>query len=144
MKPGIVGLPNIGKSTLFNSPAKAGVESVDYPPCTTDLNVGVVPVPDIRLDKLTEMYDSEKTTPVVIELVDIAGLIKGASKDEGLGNQPLSNTRRVNVIVHVVRCFNDPNVVHVDGSVDPPRDIGITNLELILSDIEVLECCITK
>ena len=115
MKLGIVGLPNVGKSTLFNSLTKAGAESANYPFCTIDPNVGVVPVPDVRLDKLTAMYNSEKTTPAVIEFVDIAGLVKGASKGEGLGNQFLSNIREVDAIVHVVRCFDDPNVIHVDG-----------------------------
>ena len=125
MKLGIVGLPNVGKSTLFNSLTKAGAESANYPFCTIDPNVGVVPVPDERLNKLTEMYNSEKTTPAVIEFVDIAGLVKGASKGEGLGNQFLSNIREVDAIVHVVRCFDDPNVIHVDGSVDPVRDIDL-------------------
>ena len=144
MKLGIVGLPNVGKSTLFNSLTKAGAESANYPFCTIDPNVGVVPVPDVRLDKLTEMYNSEKTTPAVIEFVDIAGLVKGASKGEGLGNQFLSNIREVDAIVHVVRCFDDPNVIHVDGSVDPLRDIETINLELIFSDIEILERRIAK
>ena len=144
MKLGIVGLPNVGKSTLFNSLTKAGAESANYPFCTIDPNVGVVPVPDARLDKLTAMYDSAKTTPAVIEFVDIAGLVKGASKGEGLGNQFLSNIREVDAIVHVVRCFDDPNVIHVDGSVDPLRDIETINLELIFSDIEILERRISK
>jgi ribosome-binding ATPase len=144
MKLGIVGLPNVGKSTLFNSLTKAGAESANYPFCTIDPNVGVVPVPDVRLDKLTEMYNSEKTTPAVIEFVDIAGLVKGASKGEGLGNQFLSNIREVDAIIHVVRCFDDPNVIHVDGSVDPLRDIETINLELIFSDIEILERRIAK
>ena len=144
MKLGIVGLPNVGKSTLFNSLTKAGAESANYPFCTIDPNVGVVPVPDERLNKLTEMYNSEKTTPVVIEFVDIAGLVKGASKGEGLGNQFLSNIREVDAIVHVVRCFDDPNVIHVDGSVDPVRDIETINLELIFSDLEILERRISK
>ena len=144
MKLGIVGLPNVGKSTLFNSLTKAGAESANYPFCTIDPNVGVVPVPDERLNKLTEMYNSEKTTPAVIEFVDIAGLVKGASKGEGLGNQFLSNIREVDAIVHVVRCFDDPNVIHVDGSVDPVRDIETINLELIFSDIEILERRIAK
>ena len=125
MKLGIVGLPNVGKSTLFNSLTKAGAESANYPFCTIDPNVGVVPVPDKRLDKLTEMYHSAKTTPAVIEFVDIAGLVKGASKGEGLGNQFLSNIRETDAIVHVVRCFEDPNVIHVEGSVDPIRDIEV-------------------
>lgn len=144
MKLGIVGLPNVGKSTLFNSLTKAGAESANYPFCTIDPNVGVVPVPDFRLKLLTDLYNSEKTTPAVIEFVDIAGLVKGASKGEGLGNQFLSNIREVDAIVHVVRCFEDPNVIHVDGSVDPLRDIETINLELIFSDIEILERRIAK
>ena len=144
MKLGIVGLPNVGKSTLFNSLTKAGAESANYPFCTIDPNVGVVPVPDVRLDKLTAMYNSEKTTPAVIEFVDIAGLVKGASKGEGLGNQFLSNIREVDAIVHVVRCFDDPNVIHVDGCINPLRDIETINLELIFSDIEILERRIAK
>ena len=139
MKLGIVGLPNVGKSTLFNSLTKAGAESANYPFCTIDPNVGVVPVPDVRLDKLTEMYNSEKTTPAVIEFVDIAGLVKGASKGEGLGNKFLSHIREVDAIVHVVRCFEDENVTHVENTVDPIRDIGIINLELILADIETVQ-----
>ncbi len=139
MKLGIVGLPNVGKSTLFNSLTKAGAESANYPFCTIDPNVGVVAVPDERLDKLAALYDSDKITPAVIEFVDIAGLVKGASKGEGLGNQFLSNIREVDAIVHVVRCFEDTNVIHVDGSVDPLRDIETINLELIFSDMEVLE-----
>lgn len=144
MKLGIVGLPNVGKSTLFNSITKAGAESANYPFCTIDPNVGVVAVPDKRLGTLTEMFHSAKTTPAVIEFVDIAGLVKGASKGEGLGNQFLANIREVDAIVHVVRCFEDPNVIHVDGSVDPVRDIETINLELIFSDIEVLERRIAK
>lgn len=144
MKLGIVGLPNVGKSTLFNSLTKAGAESANYPFCTIDPNVGIVAVPDERLTKLTEMYHSAKTTPAVIEFVDIAGLVKGASKGEGLGNQFLANIREVDAIVHVVRCFEDPNVIHVDGSVDPLRDIETINFELIFSDIEVLERRIAK
>ena len=144
MKLGIVGLPNVGKSTLFNSLTKAGAESANYPFCTIDPNVGVVAVPDPRLKLLTDLYHSEKTTPAVIEFVDIAGLVKGASKGEGLGNQFLSNIREVDAIVHVVRCFDDPNVIHVDGSVDPLRDIETINLELIFSDIEILERRIAK
>ena len=139
MKLGIVGLPNVGKSTLFNSLTKAGAESANYPFCTIDPNVGVVAVPDERLDKLAALYDSDKVTPAVIEFVDIAGLVKGASKGEGLGNQFLSNIREVDAIVHVVRCFEDTNVIHVDGSVDPLRDIETSNLELIFSDMEVIE-----
>ena len=144
MKLGIVGLPNVGKSTLFNSLTKAGALAANYPFCTIDPNVGIVAVPDERLTKLTEMYHSAKTTPAVIEFVDIAGLVKGASKGEGLGNQFLANIREVDAIVHVVRCFEDPNVIHVDGSVDPLRDIETINFELIFSDIEVLERRIAK
>ncbi|MBO4749211.1 MAG: redox-regulated ATPase YchF [Lachnospiraceae bacterium] len=139
MKLGIVGLPNVGKSTLFNSLTKAGAESANYPFCTIDPNVGIVPVPDERLKLLGDMYQSKKVTPAVIEFVDIAGLVKGASKGEGLGNQFLANIREVDAIVHVVRCFEDPNVIHVDGSVDPLRDIETINLELIFADLEVLE-----
>ncbi|MDE5776894.1 MAG: redox-regulated ATPase YchF [Lachnospiraceae bacterium] len=144
MKLGIVGLPNVGKSTLFNSLTKAGAESANYPFCTIDPNVGVVPVPDERLDVLTKMYNSKKTVPAVIEFVDIAGLVKGASKGEGLGNQFLSNIREVDAIVHVVRCFEDANVVHVDGSINPLRDIETINFELIFSDIEILDRRIAK
>ena len=136
MKLGIVGLPNVGKSTLFNSLTKAGAESANYPFCTIDPNVGVVTVPDERLKLLGDFYHSKKVTPAVIEFVDIAGLVKGASKGEGLGNQFLANIREVDAIVHVVRCFEDPNVIHVDGSIDPLRDIETINLELIFSDIE--------
>lgn len=144
MKLGIVGLPNVGKSTLFNSLTKAGAESANYPFCTIDPNVGVVPVPDERLRLLGDMYHSKKVTPAVIEFVDIAGLVKGASKGEGLGNQFLANIREVDAIVHVVRCFEDTNVVHVDGSVDPVRDIETINLELIFADLEVLERRLSK
>ena len=144
MKLGIVGLPNVGKSTLFNSLTKAGAESANYPFCTIDPNVGIVAVPDDRLKKLGDMYNSKKVTPAVIEFVDIAGLVKGASKGEGLGNQFLANIREVDAIVHVVRCFEDSNVVHVDGSVSPVRDIETINLELIFSDIEILERRIAK
>lgn len=144
MKLGIVGLPNVGKSTLFNSLTKAGAESANYPFCTIDPNVGVVAVPDERLKALGDMYQSKKVTPAVIEFVDIAGLVKGASKGEGLGNQFLSNIREVDAIVHVVRCFEDANVVHVDGSVNPLRDIETINLELIFSDLEVLERRLAK
>ncbi|MBO5282243.1 MAG: redox-regulated ATPase YchF [Lachnospiraceae bacterium] len=139
MKLGIVGLPNVGKSTLFNSLTKAGAESANYPFCTIDPNVGIVAVPDERLKLLGDMYHSKKVTPAVIEFVDIAGLVKGASKGEGLGNQFLSNIREVDAIVHVVRCFEDTNVIHVDGSVDPMRDVETINLELIFSDLEILE-----
>ena len=139
MKLGIVGLPNVGKSTLFNSLTKAGAESANYPFCTIDPNVGVVTVPDERLNLLGDFYKSKKVTPAVIEFVDIAGLVKGASKGEGLGNQFLANIREVDAIVHVVRCFEDSNVVHVDGSIDPLRDIETINLELVFSDLEILE-----
>ena len=138
MKLGIVGLPNVGKSTMFNSITKAGAEYAYYPFCTIEPNVGVVPVPDERLDKLTEMYKPQKTTHAVIEFVDIAGLVKGASKGEGLGNKFLSHIRETDAICEVVRCFNDSNVVHVDGSVDPIRDIETINLELIFADIETV------
>ena len=144
MKLGIVGLPNVGKSTLFNSMTVGKAEAANYPFCTIDPNVGIVTVPDKRLDRLTQMYDSQKTVPAVIEFVDIAGLVKGASKGEGLGNKFLSHIREVDAIVHVVRCFEDPNVVHVDGSVNPLRDIETINLELIFSDMEVLERRISK
>lgn len=144
MKLGIVGLPNVGKSTLFNSLTKAGAESANYPFCTIDPNVGIVTVPDERLNLLADLYHSAKVTPAVIEFVDIAGLVKGASKGEGLGNQFLANIREVDAIVHVVRCFEDTNVIHVDGSVDPTRDIDTINLELIFSDIEILERRIAK
>lgn len=144
MKLGIVGLPNVGKSTLFNSLTKAGAESANYPFCTIDPNVGVVAVPDERLKLLADLYHSAKVTPAVIEFVDIAGLVKGASKGEGLGNQFLANIREVDAIVHVVRCFEDSNVIHVDGSVDPVRDIETINLELIFSDLEILERRIAK
>ncbi len=139
MKLGIVGLPNVGKSTLFNSLTKAGAESANYPFCTIDPNVGIVAVPDERLKLLGDMYKSKKVTPAVIEFVDIAGLVKGASKGEGLGNQFLSNIREVDAIVHVVRCFEDSNVIHVDGSVNPMRDIETINIELIFSDLEIME-----
>jgi len=144
MKLGIVGLPNVGKSTLFNSLTKAGAESANYPFCTIDPNVGVVTVPDERLDVLGRMYQTKKIIPAAIEFVDIAGLVKGASKGEGLGNQFLANIREVDAIVHVVRCFEDGNIVHVDGSIDPLRDIETINLELIFSDLEILERRIAK
>ena len=139
MKLGIVGLPNVGKSTLFNSLTKAGAESANYPFCTIDPNIGIVPVPDERLDVLAKMHNSAKIVPAAIEFVDIAGLVKGASKGEGLGNQFLSNIREVDAIIHVVRCFEDSNIVHVDGSIDPLRDIETINLELLFSDLEILE-----
>lgn len=144
MKLGIVGLPNVGKSTLFNSLTKAGAESANYPFCTIDPNVGIVTVPDERLKLLGDLYHSKKVTPAVIEFVDIAGLVKGASKGEGLGNQFLANIREVDAVIHVVRCFEDTNVVHVDGSVNPLRDIETINLELIFSDIEILERRLAK
>lgn len=144
MKLGIVGLPNVGKSTLFNSLTKAGAQAANFPFCTIDPNVGVVPVPDDRIVKLGELYHTKKVTPAVIEFVDIAGLVKGASKGEGLGNQFLANIREVDAIVHVVRCFEDTNVIHVEGSVDPARDIETINLELIFSDLEILERRIAK
>ncbi len=144
MKLGIVGLPNVGKSTLFNALTKAGAESANYPFCTIDPNVGIVPVPDERLTLLGEMYKTKKVTPAIIEFVDIAGLVKGASKGEGLGNQFLANIREVDAIVHVVRCFENSNIVHVDGSINPVRDIETINLELIFSDLEILERRIAK
>ncbi|MCB6366295.1 redox-regulated ATPase YchF [Intestinibacillus massiliensis] len=139
MKLGIVGLPNVGKSTLFNAITDAGAESANYPFCTIDPNVGMVAVPDYRLQPLTDLYHAKKTTPAVVEFVDIAGLVRGASKGEGLGNKFLSHIREVDAVVHVVRCFEDENIVHVEGSVDPARDIETINLELILSDVEHLE-----
>ena len=139
MKLGIVGLPNVGKSTLFNSLTKAGALAANYPFATIDPNVGVVSVPDKRVQVLTDMFHSKKTIPATIEFVDIAGLVKGASKGEGLGNQFLANIREVDAVVHVVRCFEDANVVHVDGSIDPKRDIETINLELLFSDMEILE-----
>ncbi len=139
MKLGIVGLPNVGKSTLFNALTNAGAESANYPFCTIEPNVGVVAVPDSRLDVLAEMYNPEKYTPAVIEFVDIAGLVRGASKGEGLGNKFLSHIREVDAILHVIRCFKDENIIHVDGDIDPMRDLETINLELIFSDMEILE-----
>ncbi len=139
MRLGIVGLPNVGKSTLFNAITRAGAAVANYPFCTIDPNVGSVAVPDKRLDRLAELFHPEKVTPAVIEFVDIAGLVKGASKGEGLGNKFLANIREVDAIVHVVRCFDDPNVIHVEGRTDPERDIETVNLELILSDLEYMD-----
>jgi len=144
MKLGIVGLPNVGKSTLFNALTNAGAESANYPFCTIDPNVGVVAVPDLRLDKLAEMYHPEKYTPAIIEFVDIAGLVKGASKGEGLGNKFLANIREVDAVVHVVRCFENNDIIHVEGSIDPLRDVETIDIELILSDLEIIERAIDR
>ena len=139
MKIGIVGLPNVGKSTLFNSITKAGAECANYPFCTIEPNVGVVAVPDERVEKLAEIYNPQKVTNAVVEFVDIAGLVRGASKGEGLGNKFLSHIREVDSILQVVRCFDNTNIVHVDGSIDPIRDIDTINLELIFADMETIE-----
>ena len=144
MKLGIVGLPNVGKSTLFNALTNAGAESANYPFCTIDPNVGVVFVPDARLEKLREMYKPEKFTPAVIEFVDIAGLVRGASKGEGLGNKFLGNIREVDAVVHVVRCFENNDIIHVEGSIDPLRDVETIDIELILSDLEIVERAIDR
>ena len=144
MKLGMIGLPNVGKSTLFNAITNAGAQAANYPFCTIEPNVGIVAVPEPRLDKLAEIYQPEKYTPATVEFVDIAGLVKGAAKGEGLGNKFLANIREVDALIHVVRCFNDDNVIHVDGSVNAGRDIEVINLELIFSDIEILDRRIAK
>ncbi|MEG2037286.1 MAG: GTPase, partial [Ruthenibacterium sp.] len=138
MKLGIVGLPNVGKSTLFNAITNAGAGAANYPFCTIEPNVGIVPVPDARLDKLAEIWQTNKKTPAIVEFVDIAGLVKGASKGEGLGNKFLGNIRDCDAVVHVVRCFEDGDIIHVEGSVDPLRDIETIDVELILSDLEIV------
>lgn len=144
MKLGIIGLPNVGKSTLFNAITKAGAQAENYPFCTIEPNIGIVPVPDRRLDVLSKMYNPDKTTHVTIEFVDIAGLVKGASKGEGLGNKFLSHVREVDAVLHVVRCFEDANIAHIDGKINPLRDVETINLELIFSDLERLEKAIEK
>ena len=144
MKLGMVGLPNVGKSTLFNALTDAGAESANYPFCTIDKNIGIVSVPDARLEKLAEIYQPKKFTPATLQFVDIAGLVKGASKGEGLGNRFLADIREVDAVIHVVRCFEDDNIVHVDGSIDPARDIEVIDLELIFSDMELIERRIDK
>ena len=144
MKLGMVGLPNVGKSTLFNALTNAGAESANYPFCTIEKNIGIVSVPDSRLDKLAEMYEPDKFTPATLEFVDIAGLVKGASKGEGLGNKFLANIRETDAILHVLRCFDDDNITHVDGSVDPVRDKEIIDYELQLKDLETIESRISR